>query len=198
MKKNLQIIKAIIAVSAVFLLTSAAETVIFLSGIGVREKYALAVLILSLATALVFPVLKELENTAYDKGYAAAGEQNILLERKTDELSRALKISEQSIKNLKETEPEYRHKCDVLENFRNSFPLSVQPGYTVFNIIRTEIVPDKYSRWLIVGEFGDELWCTAVIRRDMQTYGEMLSLIKATETPDGITALNEHNAFPWE
>ena len=189
---------AIIAVSAVFLLTSAAETVIFLSGIGVREKYALAVLILSLGTALVFPVLKELENTAYDKGYAVAGEQNILLERKTDELSRALKISEQSIKNLKETEPEYRHKCDVLENFCNSFPLAVQPGYTVFNIIRTEIVPDKYSRWLIVGEFSDELWRTAVIRRDMQTYGEMLSLIKATETPDGITALNEHNAFPWE
>lgn len=195
MKKNLQIIKAIIAVSAVFLLTSAAETATFLSEIGIREKYALAVF---LGTALIFPVLKELENTAYKTGYTTAGEQNILLERKADELSRALKISEQSIKNLKETEPEYRHKCDVLENFRNSFPLAVLPGYTVFNIIRTEIVPDKYSRWLIVGEFGGELWRTAVIRRDMQTYGEMLSLIKATETPDGITALNEHNAFPWE
>ena len=57
---------------------------------------------------------------------------------------------------------------------------------------------DKYSRRLIVGEFGDELWKTTIIRRDMQTYGEMLTLISKTETPDGITELNEQNALPWE
>ena len=89
-------------------------------------------------------------------------------------------------------------KSEVLESYRKSFPCLVQPGYTVFNVIRTEVVPDKYSRWLIVGEFGDELWKTTIIRRDMQTYGEMLTLISKTETPDGITKLNEQNALPWE
>lgn len=115
-----------------------------------------------------------------------------------DELNRALKISEHTLKALKETEPEYKRKSEVLESYRNSFPCLVQPGYTVFNVIRTEVVPDKYSRWLIVGEFGDELWKTTIIRRDMQTYGEMLTLISKTETPDGITELNEQNALPWE
>lgn len=42
------------------------------------------------------------------------------------------------------------------------------------------------------------MWKTTIIRRDMQTYGEMLTLISKTETPDGITELNEQNALPWE
>ena len=121
-----------------------------------------------------------------------------MLERQADELNRSLKISEHNLKTLKETEPEYKRKSEVLESYRNSFPCLVQPGYTVFNVIRTEVMPDKYSRWLIVGEFGDELWKTTIIRRDMQTYGEMLTLISKTETPDGITELNEQNALPWE
>ena len=198
MKKNAQTVTAVIVISAFLLLTVTAETAILLSGIWEREKYTLAFLVLAAGIALVYPLLKTFEEKTLKKGYDKASEEISLLERRADELNRALKNSEQNIKELKESVPEYKHKSEVLEDFRNSFPVSVKPGYTVFNIIRTEVVPDKYSRWLIVGEFGGELWCTAVIRRDMQTYGEMLSLIKATETPDGIAALNERNAFPWE
>lgn len=198
MKKNAYIIKAMIFMTVVMLLTVTAGISVLNSSIWEREKYTLAVTVIAIGTAVIYPALKRLETDAQKAGFESLREHNALLERKAAELNRALKNSEQNIKELKESVPEYKHKSEVLEDFRNSFPVSVKPGYTVFNIIRTEVVPDKYSRWLIVGEFGGELWRTAVIRRDMQTYGEMLSLIKATETPDGIAALNEHNAFPWE
>lgn len=198
MKKNAQTVTAVIAISAILLLTVTAETAILSSGIWTREKYTLTFLALAAGIALVYPLLKVFEEKTLKKGYDKASEEISLLERQADELNRALKISEQNIKDLKESVPEYKRKSEVLESYRNSFPCLVQPGYTVFNVIRTEVMPDKYSRWLIVGEFGGELWRTAVIRRDMQTYGEMLSLIKATETPDGITKLNEQNALPWE
>lgn len=198
MKKNAQTVTAVIVISAILLLTVTAETAILLSGIWTREKYTLAFLVLAAGIALVYPLLKGLEEKALKKGYDKASEEISLLERQADELNRALKISEHNLKTLKETEPEYRRKSEVLESYRNSFPCLVQPGYTVFNVIRTEVMPDKYSRWLIVDEFGDELWKTTIIRRDMQTYGEMLTLISKTETPDGITELNEQNALPWE
>ena len=194
MKKNAQTVTAVIVISAFLLLTVTAETAILLSDIWTREKYTLAFLALAAGIALVYPLLKGFEEKALKKGYDKASEEISLLERQADEL----KILEHNLKALKETEPEYKRKSEVLESYRNSFPCLVQPGYTVFNIIRTEVAPDKYSRWLIVGEFGDELWKTTIIRRDMQTYGEMLTLISKTETPDGITKLNEQNALPWE
>lgn len=198
MKKNAQTVTAVIVISAILLLTVTAETAILLSGIWTREKYTLAFLVLAAGIALVYFLLKAFEEKTLKKGYDKASEEISLLERQADELNRALKISEHNLKTLKETEPEYKRKSEVLESYRNSFPCLVQPGYTVFNVIRTEVVPDKYSHWLIVGEFGDELWKTTIIRRDMQTYGEMLTLIRKTEAPDGITELNEQNALPWE
>lgn len=191
MKKNAQTVTAVIVISAFLLLTVTAETAILLSGIWTREKYTLAFLALAAGIALVYPLLKGFEEKALKKGYDKASEEIALLERTVNELR-------QNIQALKENEPEYKRKSEVLEGYRNSFPCLVQPGYTVFNVIRTEVMPDKYSRWLIVGEFGDELWKTTIIRRDMQTYGEMLTLISKTETPDGITELNEQNALPWE
>ena len=198
MKKNAETATAVIVISAILLLTVTAETAILLSGIWTREKYTLAFLVLAAGIALVYLLFKAFEEKTLKKGYDKASEEISLLERQADELNRALKISEHNLKTLKETEPEYKRKSEVLESYRNSFPCLVQPGYTVFNVIRTEVMPDKYSRWLIVGEFGDELWKTTIIRRDMQTYGEMLTLISKTETPDGITELNEQNALPWE
>lgn len=191
MKKYAQTVMATAVISAILLLTVTAETTILLSGIWTREKYTLAFLVLAAGIALAYLLIKAFEEKALKKGYEESQEKIILLKRKVNELK-------QNIQALKETEPEYKRKSEVLEGYRNSFPCSVQPGYTVFNVIRTEVVPDKYSRWLIVGEFDDELWKTAIIRRDMQTYGEMLTLIGKTETPDGITRLNEQNAFPWE
>lgn len=191
-------VTTVIAISAILLLTVTAETAILLSGIWTREKYTLAFLVLAAGIALVYLLFKAFEEKTLKKGYDKASEEISLLERQADELNRSLKISEHNLKTLKETEPEYKRKSEVLESYRNSFPCLVQPGYTLFNVIRTEVVPDKYSRWLIVGEFGDELWKTTIIRRDMQTYGEMLTLISKTETPDGITELNEQNALPWE
>ena len=198
MKKNAYIIKAMIFTAVIMLLTVTAGVSVLNSSIWEREKYTLAVTVIAIGTAVIYPALKRLETDAQKAGFESLREHNALLERKAAELNRALKNSEQNIKELKESVPEYKRKSEVLESYRNSFPCLVQPGYTVFNVIRTEVVPDKYSRWLIVGEFGDELWKTTIIRRDMQTYGEMLTLISKTETPDGITELNEQNALPWE
>ncbi len=198
MKKNAYIIKAMIFTAVIMLLTVTAGVSVLNSSIWEREKYTLAVTVIAIGTAVIYPALKRLETDAQKAGFESLREHNALLERKAAELNRALKNSEQNIKELKESVPEYKRKSEVLESYRNSFPCLVQPGYTVFNVIRTEVVPDKYSRWLIVGEFGDELWKTTIIRRDMQTYGEMLTLISKTETPDGITKLNEQNALPWE
>lgn len=54
MKKNAQTVTAVIVISAVFLLTVTAETVILLSGIWTREKYTLAFLVLAAGIALVY------------------------------------------------------------------------------------------------------------------------------------------------
>ena len=198
MKKNAYIIKAMIFSAVIMLLTVTAGISVLNSSIWEREKYTLAVTVIAIGTAVIYPALKRLETDAQKAGFENLREHNALLERKAAELNRALKNSEQNIKELKESVPEYKRKSEVLESYRNSFPCLVQPGYTVFNVIRTEVMPDKYSRRLIVVEFGDELWKTTIIRRDMQTYGEMLTLISKTETPDGITELNEQNALPWE
>ena len=169
MKKNAYIIKAMIFSAVIMLLTVTAGISVLNSSIWEREKYTLAVTVIAIGTAVIYPALKRLETDAQKAGFENLREHNALLERKAAELNRALKNSEQNIKELKESVPEYKHKSEVLESFRNSFPVSVKPGYTVFNIIRTEVAPDKYSRWLIVGEFGDELWKTTIIRRVMET-----------------------------
>ena len=90
------------------------------------------------------------------------------------------------------------HKCAVLEEFRNSFPYSVSDKYVIYNVMRTEIEVSRFSRWQIVGAFGDELWQTSVIRPDTQTYKEMLMLISATKTPQEITGLNMPNDLLWQ
>lgn len=198
MKKNADIIKTMIFTAILILLTVTAGISLLYSDIWEREKYTLVVIVILGGIAASYPLLKTFEEKTVKKEYDKASGQIALLERKADLLKRSLEISEQNLETLKEQKPEYKRKCEVLEQFRNSFPLAIAPGHTVFNIIRTEIVPDKYSRWLIVGEFGGELWRASVIRRDMQTYGEMLTLISKTETPDGITELNEQNALPWE
>lgn len=93
MKKNAQTVTAVIAISAILLLTVTAETAILLSGIWTREKYTLAFLVLAAGIALVYLLFKAFEEKTLKKGYDKASEEISLLERRADELNRALKIS---------------------------------------------------------------------------------------------------------
>ena len=100
MKKNAQTATAVIAISAILLLTVTAETAILSSGIWTREKYTLAFLALAAGIALVYPLLKTFEEKTLKKGYDKASEEISLLEKQADELNRALKISEHNLKTL--------------------------------------------------------------------------------------------------
>ena len=61
MKKNAQTATAVIAISAILLLTVTAETAILSSGIWEREKYTLAFLVLAAGIVLVYLLFKAFE-----------------------------------------------------------------------------------------------------------------------------------------
>lgn len=88
-------------------------------------------------------------------------------------------------------------KCTALEDFRNSFPAKISESFTLYTIIRSELVTSAYSRWILVGEHNDNLWCCEVLRPDTQSYKEMLQLSKGTSSPGEIRELDMGKNLMW-
>ena len=89
-------------------------------------------------------------------------------------------------------------KCAFLEQYRNSFPYQVADGYRILAIIKTGVEVSRYSRWMIVGESGNQLFSLDLIRPDNQSYKEMLQLIVSTNTPQEISSFSMHENVWWE
>lgn len=91
-----------------------------------------------------------------------------------------------------------KEKCDTIEAFRNSFPYKIADGYVLYNIIRTELIPGSHSTWLLVGQFGEELWSCSIIRSTAQSYKEILTLAAATGAPEDLEQLDQSETILWK
>ncbi len=89
-------------------------------------------------------------------------------------------------------------KCSFLEQYRNSFPYPVSEGYRLYAVLKTGVEVSKFSRWIIVGEYSDQLFCAEIVRPDNQSYKEMLQLAGATKSPEEIQNLSVHSEIWWE
>jgi hypothetical protein len=79
------------------------------------------------------------------------------------------------------------------------FPLAVAKGYEVYAVVRKAHKPFYDSDWLVSGEHGGELFACHITRRDDETAGNLIALIRGTESPDGIWALDEYaEIYPEE
>ncbi len=126
--------------------------------------------------------------------------QKALAEQKSanEELKKKLaSMPVYSKKNLGLNSEKLIEKCNFLEQFRDSFPLRIADGYRIYNMIRIEFKPGLYSRWIFVGESGNQLWILEVLRPDTQTYKELLQLASATKSPEEIQGLNLTNTALW-
>lgn len=169
-------------------------------------KAYLTMILLAGIAAIVYFFLKERDETLFCKygddierekkdceRFKSRAEQ---LAAENESLSR--KINDlQSSNNLKDVDL-LRERCETIENFRNSFPYIINKGYSIYNVIRTEVNVSAYSRWLIVGEYNNQLWSCYLLRPDTQTYKEMLSLAVSTTEPSGIEQLNQANTLIFQ
>lgn len=195
MKKSVIFLKAFLCVVAVFLILSGITLLVIKSSLETWLTFG-CVICAGVLLGLFF-VSRECRHN--DEKAEKSEEEKAELQQEINALKEKLKntlpINPSSITDDRTS---LLHKCAVLEEFRNSFPYSVSDKYVIYNVMRTEIEVSRFSRWQIVGAFGDELWQTSVIRPDTQTYKEMLMLISATKAPQEITGLNMPNDLLWQ
>lgn len=55
-----------------------------------------------------------------------------------------------------------------------------------------------YSKWLLVGEIGGQLWAYSLLRPDTQSHKEMLCLAAGTHAPKELEELNLSKQLLWE
>lgn len=90
-----------------------------------------------------------------------------------------------------------QNKCQALESFRKSFPLTVKDSYTVYTIIRYELTA-TFSKWLICGIYDGELWSLNLVRTPEQLYKDMISLVESTDLPQEIQKFDLSEKLFWE
>lgn len=98
-------------------------------------------------------------------------------------------------------EEEYKtlkNKCDAIEAFHNSFPYKIADGYTLYNIMRTNLQVGRASTWQIVGDYNGDLWECSIVRPHTQSYKELLTLAVSTKEPNEVGALNQSETLLWE
>ena len=91
-----------------------------------------------------------------------------------------------------------RRKCETLEKFRSSFPYTIAEGYVLFGVMRTELKVSAFSRWLLVGEIGGQLWAYSLLRPDTQSHKEILCLAAGTHAPKELEELDLSKQLLWE
>lgn len=181
-------------------------TLICQSEFFINTKYSFAVMVIALSvfvTCLVFRAEYKTLNETHRKN----------TDRYRDEADkykeRVLELSEENATlsdqlgyytngTFQNEHNELKEKCDTIEAFRNSFPYKISEGYALFNVIRTEIVAGSHSAWMIVGQYGEELWSCTVVRPVSQTYTEMLTLAGTTNSPEEISQLDQCKSILWK
>ena len=189
-----------------------------------NTKYSFTVLLLAIEAAVIVVLFTMQEQLIQRKDDAAArkeiaDQEKAVAERETElkDKSKAVAVREEKLKEQQEEFVELkqkvlaaarkedalseleqlRRKCETLEKFRSSFPYTIAEGYVLFGVMRTELKVSAFSRWLLVGEIGGQLWAYSLLRPDTQSYKEMLSLAAATSSPQELSELNISGQLLW-
>lgn len=162
-----------------------------------NTKYSFTVLLLAIEAAVIVVLFTMQEQLTQRKDNAAArkeiaDQEKAVAERETElkDKSKAVAAREEKLKEQqeefvelkqkvlaaarKENAPseleQLRRKCETLEKFRSSFPYTIAEGYVLFGVMRTELKVSAFSRWLLVGEIGGQLWAYSLLRPDTQSH----------------------------
>ncbi len=182
-----------------------------------NTKYSFTVLLLAIETAVIAVLFTMQEQLTQRKDDAAAREEIADQEKTVAEKETELKDKTKAVaareEKLKEQQEEFvelkqkvlaaarkedapseleqlRRKCETLEKFRSSFPYTIAEGYVLFGVMRTELKVSSFSRWLLVGEIGGQLWAYSLLRPDTQSHKEMLCLAAGTHAPKELEELD--------
>lgn len=190
-----------------------------------NTKYSFTVLLLAIETAVIAVLFAMQEQLTQRKDDAAArkeiaDQEKAVAEKETElkDKSMAVAAREQNLREQqnelvelkqlvleaarKEDAPseleQLRRKCETLEKFRSSFPYTIAEGYVLFGVMRTELKVSAFSRWLLVGEIGGQLWAYSLLRPDTQSHKEMLCLAAGTHAPKELEELDLSKQLLWE
>ena len=190
-----------------------------------NTKYSFTVLLLAIEAAVIVVLFTMQEQLTQRKDNAAArkeiaDQEKAVAERETElkDKSKAVAVREEKLKEQqeefvelkqkvlaaarKENAPseleQLRRKCETLEKFRSSFPYTIAEGYVLFGVMRTELKVSAFSRWLLVGEIGGQLWAYSLLRPDTQSHKEMLCLAAGTHAPKELEELDLSKQLLWE
>lgn len=190
-----------------------------------NTKYSFTVLLLAIEAAVIVVLFTMQEQLTQRKDNAAArkeiaDQEKAVAERETElkDKSKAVAAREEKLKEQqeefvelkqkvlaaarKENAPseleQLRRKCETLEKFRSSFPYTIAEGYVLFGVMRTELKVSAFSRWLLVGEIGGQLWAYSLLRPDTQSHKEMLCLAAGTHVPKELEELDLSKQLLWE
>lgn len=190
-----------------------------------NTKYSFTVLLLAIEAAVIVVLFTMQEQLIQRKDNAAArkeiaDQEKAVAERETElkDKSKAVAVREEKLKEQQEEFVELkqkvlaaarkedalseleqlRRKCETLEKFRSSFPYTIAEGYVLFGVMRTELKVSSFSRWLLVGEIGGQLWAYSLLRPDTQSHKEMLCLAAGTHAPKELEELDLSKQLLWE
>ena len=190
-----------------------------------NTKYSFTVLLLAIEAAVIVVLFTMQEQLIQRKDDAAArkeiaDQEKAVAERETElkDKSKAVAVREEKLKEQQEEFVELkqkvlaaarkedalseleqlRRKCETLEKFRSSFPYTIAEGYVLFGVMRTELKGSAFSRWLLVGEIGGQLWAYSLLRPDTQSHKEMLCLAAGTHAPKELEELDLSKQLLWE
>ena len=190
-----------------------------------NTKYSFTVLLLAIETAVIAVLFTMQEQLTPRQDDAAAREEIADQEKTVAEKETELKDKTKAVaareEKLKEQQEEFvelkqkvlaaarkedapseleqlRRKCETLEKFRSSFPYTIAEGYVLFGVMRTELKVSSFSRWLLVGEIGGQLWAYSLLRPDTQSHKEMLCLAAGTHAPKELEELDLSKQLLWE
>ena len=190
-----------------------------------NTKYSFTVLLLAIEAAVIVVLFTMQEQLIQRKDDAAArkeiaDQEKAVAERETElkDKSKAVAVREEKLKEQQEEVVELkqkvlaaarkedalseleqlRRKCETLEKFRSSFPYTIAEGYVLFGVMRTELKVSAFSRWLLVGEIGGQLWAYSLLRPDTQSHKEMLCLAAGTHAPKELEELDLSKQLLWE
>ena len=190
-----------------------------------NTKYSFTVLLLAIEAAVIAVLFTMQEQLTQRKDDAAArkeiADQEKAVAEKETELKDKTKAVAAREEKLKEQQEEFvelkqkvlaaarkedapseleqlRRKCETLEKFRSSFPYTIAEGYVLFGVMRTELKVSSFSRWLLVGEIGGQLWAYSLLRPDTQSHKEMLCLAAGTHAPKELEELDLSKQLLWE
>ena len=190
-----------------------------------NTKYSFTVLLLAIEAAVIVVLFTMQEQLIQRKDDAAArkeiaDQEKAVAERETElkDKSKAVAAREEKLKEQQEEFVELkqkvlaaarkedalseleqlRRKCETLEKFRSSFPYTIAEGYVLFGVMRTELKVSAFSRWLLVGEIGGQLWAYSLLRPDTQSHKEMLCLAAGTHAPKELEELDLSKQLLWE